>query len=76
MANLTELRGEPAAQGLLRLVQYGFVRALENERPLVEAMAPDGLQSDYVASYEETLKVYTCSLYSGSYKKKPGGSEA
>ena len=69
MANPTELRGEPAAQELLRLVQYGFVRALENERPLVEAMAPDGLRSDYVASYEETLKVYTCNLYGGSYKK-------
>ena len=75
MATPTELRGEPAAQGLLRLVQYGFVRALENERPLVEAMAPEALKSDYVASYEDTLEVYTCNLYGGSYKQKPGGSK-
>ena len=33
------------------------------------------MRSDYIASYEETLEVYTCNLYGGSYKQKPGGSK-
>ena len=75
MTNPTTSRGEPAAQGLLQLAQYGFVRAIADDRPLVEALAPEGLRDDYLKSYEETLKVYRGNLYGGSYKQKLGGDK-
>ena len=70
--SLTASRGEPAAQGLLHLAQYGFVRAIENDRPPVEAMAPEGLRDDQLASYAETLEVYRGNLQRGVLQAETG----